>query len=91
MGAGGPIFDWLRKLYQSMKCSVRGEDKHSDAFRASSGILIWDPASPIAFLIYISDFRTVPDADDVYLNGTPVPYLEHADDLVLLSRTPAGL
>lgn len=61
LGAGGPLFDWLRHLYESMKYSMRGEDKYSDGFRASLGILIGDPASPIAFLIYMADFKTIPD------------------------------
>lgn len=90
-GAGGPLFDWLRELYATMKYSVRGDDKYSETFRASLGILIGDPASPIAFLIYMSDFSTFPDAEDIYLDGAPVPHLEHADDLVLLSTTMPGL
>lgn len=56
-----------------------------------TGILIGDPASPILWGLYLSDFDPASDTADVYLNGVPVGHLEQADDIVLFSMTPHGL
>jgi len=50
-----------------------------------------DPASPLAFLLYMSDFRVWPHRDDIVLDGIFISHLEHADDLVLFSTSQAGL
>lgn len=90
-GAAGPIFDWIRNLYSRMSYSVRSDGIFSASFKSTLGILIGDPASPFAFLLYIADFVTPTDPDDVVLSGVPVGHLEHADDLVLLSLSAQGL
>ena len=58
---------------------------------ATLGILMGDPASPLAFLLYMSDFRVWPHRDDIVLDGIFISHLEHADDLVLFSTSQAGL
>ncbi|EJD47871.1 hypothetical protein AURDEDRAFT_61566 [Auricularia subglabra TFB-10046 SS5] len=50
-----------------------------------------DPGSPLAFLLYISDFTTTDHPDDVILAGTRVSHLEHADDIAIFSTSEAGL
>ncbi len=45
MGAGGPIFDWLRFLYEKMEYCVRHGDETSEIFKSLMGLLTGDPAS----------------------------------------------
>lgn len=90
-GAAGPIFDWMRNLYSAMAYSVRVDGAFSNMFKSTVGILQGDPASPFAFLLYIADFCTPQDPDDVRFGELAVGHLEHADDLVLLSLSYQGL
>ncbi|CAK5263407.1 unnamed protein product [Mycena citricolor] len=91
-GAGGAIFDFLRMLYRRMVYIVRHENEMSDVFHALLGILIGDTSSPILWIIYLSDFRTVSDATmDILLAGVFITNLEQADDVALLSMTPMGI
>ncbi|OJT08564.1 RNA-directed DNA polymerase from mobile element jockey [Trametes pubescens] len=91
LGAGGPLFDWLRMLYTRLRYFVRFNGEYSEYFQALAGILIGDPASPILWNIFFSDFTCPPHEDDVWLDTLRIPYLAHADDIVLLSTSPEGL
>ncbi|KAI9057508.1 hypothetical protein FKP32DRAFT_1583696, partial [Trametes sanguinea] len=85
------LFDWLRMLYASMQYTVRHNNELSAAFTAAMGILIGDPASPILWLLYISDFELDPHPDDVQFSGRPVSHLEQADDVALISLSAQGM
>lgn len=89
-GASGPMIDWLRMLYSHLGYIVRHNNEHSDVFQAAAGILTGDPASPILWLLFISDFRLRPQPDDVVLHGTGVSNMELADDMTLASLSPSG-
>ncbi|KAI9061445.1 hypothetical protein FKP32DRAFT_1576011 [Trametes sanguinea] len=54
------------------------------------GILTGDPASPILWTIYISDFALTPHPDDIVLGGRRIAHLELADDIALLCLSPVG-
>lgn len=90
-GASGKVINWLRMLYASLRYRVRHEGSISDEFLAWVGILQGDPSSPGVFTLYISDFVTPDDVDDVILAGLIIAHLEHADDMALLSRSARGL
>lgn len=90
-GISGPVFDWLRTLYTDMRYYLRREGGLSHPLQAQLGILMGDPASPLAFLLYVSDFRTSPHKDDVILAAAIIAHLEHADDMALFSMSPEGL
>ncbi|KAJ3504030.1 hypothetical protein NMY22_g18054 [Coprinellus aureogranulatus] len=92
-GAGGPIFDWLRKLYRDMTYSVFHEGQTSDDFKSSIGILIGDTCSPILWILYMADLPDyIPkDSDGIHLGSVSITNLEQADDVVLLSTTREGL
>ncbi|KAJ3515951.1 hypothetical protein NMY22_g14317 [Coprinellus aureogranulatus] len=92
-GAGGPIFDWLRKLYRDMTYSVFHEGQTSEDFKSLIGILIGDTCSPILWILYMADLPDyIPkDSDDIHLGSVSVTNLEQADDVVLLSTTREGL
>ncbi|KAJ8489933.1 hypothetical protein ONZ51_g2645 [Trametes cubensis] len=90
-GASGPILDWLRMLYSSLEYLVRFGGESTECFRALMGILIGDPASPILWIIYISDFALRPHPDDVVLGGQRIAHLELADDIALLCLSATGM
>lgn len=87
----GPIIDWLRTLYSDMRYRIRHEGLMSDEMVAELGVMMGDPGSPLAFLLYIADFRTRNHADDVLLADTVIDHLEHADDIALCSSSAEGL
>lgn len=90
-GISGPIFDCLRAIYPRKKYFVRSNNETSNTFESDIGILAGDPASPLAFLLYLADFRTPTDPDDIIFINQAISHLEHADDMVLLSTTHQGL
>ncbi|KAF5370914.1 hypothetical protein D9615_009786 [Tricholomella constricta] len=90
MGANGHLFDWLRMLYQRMSYVVKHRSEMSSTFFAKLGILIGDNSSPILWTLYLADFCLNPDADDIELAGTTIANLEQADDIILISTSPAS-
>ena len=91
-GASGPLLDWLRMLYSHLSYLVRFQGELSEEqFQAATGILIGDPASPILWILYISDFVLETNSDeDLDLAGIVVNHQWLADDAMLVSTaTPA--
>lgn len=74
-GAGGPLFDWMRMLYDRMQYIVRFNGEYSAYFQSLAGILIGDPASPVLWNLFFADFKCKPHPDDVFLGDTWIPYL----------------
>ncbi|VDC04317.1 unnamed protein product [Peniophora sp. CBMAI 1063] len=91
MGISGPMIDWLRNLYRRMSYVVRTSEGSSEAFEADVGVLIGDSASPTLWNLFLADLNLLPRSDDPVLGGVLVSLLAHADDLVLVSTSPAGL
>jgi ribonuclease HI len=90
MGMGGPIFDWLRMLYERMMYYVRHGNMESSDFKALIGVLTGDPASPCLWNLFLSDLSMMPDFDDVFLAGIRISLLAQADDLLIFSLSPRG-
>ncbi|KAF5363150.1 hypothetical protein D9758_008367 [Tetrapyrgos nigripes] len=63
----------------------------SEDFEAGSGVLMGDPASPLLWNLYLSTFQLSSHPDDMTIDGTTISHLEHADDMVIISRSAAGL
>jgi hypothetical protein len=91
LGMAGPLFDWIRAVYATMRYTTRIEGQHSETFQSDVGVMTGDTASPGLFTIYLSDFDTPAHQDDVVLAGRAVPHMEQADDMILLSRSAPGL
>ncbi|KAF5339991.1 hypothetical protein D9611_012378 [Ephemerocybe angulata] len=91
MGAGGKAFDWLRMIYREMSYEVSHAGSVSSKFKSTIGILIGDTCSPILWNLYMADLLIGNDANDIILGDVPITNLEQADDLIILSTTPAGL
>jgi ribonuclease HI/exonuclease III len=90
-GMSGPLFDWVRNLYASMRYTTALGGEFSDPFQSDIGVLTGDTASPFLFLVYLADFETPVDTDDISLAGRRISHLEQADDMVLFSTTARGL
>ncbi|KAF9025972.1 hypothetical protein BDZ89DRAFT_1092516 [Hymenopellis radicata] len=84
-GVAGPLFDWLRMLYQRMRYVVRHEGEVTGAFKSLIGLLTGDPVSPILWDIFFADLDDVlvVCAEDVVLAGRSVSHGEQADDVFL--------
>ncbi|TFK82999.1 hypothetical protein K466DRAFT_555777 [Polyporus arcularius HHB13444] len=80
------MIDWLRMLYSHLSYVVRFDGQTSDdTFQAAAGILIGDPASPILWLLFISDFDLPSHPEDIALDGIVVSHQWLADDAMLAS------
>jgi hypothetical protein len=88
LGARGPIFDWLRQLYQRMRYTVCHDGQLSSTFKSTVGILTGDVASPSLWNILFSDLDIPLHDSDVELNGKRICSLEHADDVVMFLTCP---
>ncbi|KAI0325398.1 hypothetical protein GY45DRAFT_1348903 [Cubamyces sp. BRFM 1775] len=78
-------------LYQHLRYIVRYDGEMTELFQALMGILIGDPASPMLWLLFISDFDLDDHVDDVFLAGRRVSHLEQADDMALMSYSATGM
>lgn len=90
-GISGPMFDCLRAIYPRMQYMVRANGELWEPFQSDMGILAGDPASPLACLLYLADFKPPADPDDVRLLDFLLGHLELADDMALISTTHGGL
>ncbi|KAF5335890.1 hypothetical protein D9758_017543 [Tetrapyrgos nigripes] len=91
LGLTGMYHNWLRSLYSNMRYRLILGEQSSEDFKAGSGVLMGDPASPMLWNLYLSTFSLPPHKHDTALNGTTISHLEHADDMVIISRCPASL
>lgn len=87
---GTIFFDWLRMFYTQMTFVVSLEGESSSEFKSLCGVLAGDPLSPTLRNIFLASFTLDVDSDDVPLLGIIISLLEHADDMAVISRSPAG-
>ena len=83
----------VTKLYTSASARVSTPAGASAAFPIRHGLLQGDPCSPVLFDYHIDALaRSVAaeDTDAPRLLSLLIPLLLHADDIVLLSHSPAG-
>jgi hypothetical protein len=77
MGMGVALFDWLRMLDQKMEYDIRHGDRNSAEFKARTGLLTGDPASPVPWYFFMADLIML--EDDNILSGIRI---------VILARSP---
>ncbi|KAI0691925.1 hypothetical protein C8T65DRAFT_711459 [Cerioporus squamosus] len=63
----------------------------TDGFSALAGILIGDPASPILWILFLSDLELSVHPDNALLDGVPVNHLEFADDAAIMTCSTLAL
>ncbi|KAF5340522.1 hypothetical protein D9758_015817 [Tetrapyrgos nigripes] len=91
LGLTGIYYDWLCNLYRDMHYRLIQDDNVSEDFEAGSGILMGDPASPLLWNLYLSTFQLSSHPDDMTIDGTTISHLEHANNMVIISCSAAGL
>ena len=82
--------------YLKTKCAVKNGNKRSSFFDYNRGVRQGCILSPILFNLYLDEFprllESSRDTDSIILpNGLPLNCLFYADDLILISRSAAGL
>jgi hypothetical protein len=93
LGINGHVYENIKCIYQNTLCCLKLNDLLTDWFSTESGVLQGDTLSPTLFNIFIDDL--IPIVNSLHL-GIPigdhrVSILLYADDIVILSETPAGL
>jgi len=91
MGMSGPLFDWIRAVYDFMSYSVKKGKEHSDSFSSNVGVPQGCPLSPTLFLLFILDLIFTDDPSDILLFDALISHLEHADDLLLFATLARAL
>lgn len=95
IGVTGNFLDIIRITYKNTRCAVRLGDNITQFFPCKQGVRQGDPLSPTLFNIFLNDLFTELEngnCDPVSLDGKcNINALAYADDIVLISKTKAGL
>ena len=92
-GIHGRLFNSLSTIYNSSTAQVRVNGTLTDSFDVSSGVKQGDIISPVLFSMYLNDLATgIKDLNcGVDINGTKLPILLYADDIVLIAPSEEAL
>lgn len=93
-GIGGQMLAALKSMYADVRARVATAEGLSNTFECSMGVKQGCPLSPLLFGLYIDRLEPLIAAcggDPPTLHDTPVPMLLYADDLLLISTSPADL
>ncbi|KAK0437913.1 uncharacterized protein EV420DRAFT_1280337 [Desarmillaria tabescens] len=74
-----------------MRYYAKMDNTLSTPFGSDISILASDGTSPSVWDFFGSDFRPCPHPDDVHFGDHQILNVEHADDGVLWSTSPAGI
>ena len=95
LGIRGPILDCIKSLYSHDSAAVRNQEGISDIFDCLMGVKQGCPLSATLFGLFVDGLEQhLMDTlghDVPSLSGLLVPLLLYADDLTIMSTTPAGL
>jgi hypothetical protein len=97
-GIEGCMLATIQALYADVPVCVKTAEGLSQTFQSTLGVKQGCPLSPLLFGMFLDDFelhvqRTVSSAvaHMPVLSGHPVPPMLFADDMLLISTSPAGL
>ena len=78
-------------LLNNSKSVIRSGSTLSPPFSSDKGVPQGDPSSPLLFNLFVSDLPDSLAHTPPSLNNTEIPYIQYADDLVLLADSPEDL
>ena len=95
VGIRGPILDCIKSLYSHDSAAVKNQEGVSDIFDCLMGVKQGCPLSATLFGLFVDGLEQhLMDTlghDAPFLSGVLIPLLLYADDLTIMSTTPAGL
>ena len=96
LGVQGDILACIRSIYEQDEACVLTRAGLTEAFRCTAGVKQGCPASPLLFGLYIDELEALLRADSDCIDAprlldTLVAILLFADDIALMSYSPAGL
>ena len=96
LGVKGDILTCIQSIYGQDEASVLTQAGLTEAFRCTAGVKQGCPASPLLFGLYIDELEALLRADADRIDAPKlldilVATLLFADDIALMSHSPAGL
>ena len=95
VGIRGPILDCIKSLYSHDSAAVRTQEGISDIFDCLMGVKQGCPLSATLFGLFVDGLEQHPmdtlGHNAPSLSGVLIPLLLYANDLTIMSTTPAGL
>ena len=93
IGINGIFLNNLKAMYQNISYKIKLKDGYLDPITSNLGLKQGCPLSPMLFNLYIDDMKDIFDeqCDPVTITDTKISHFLYADDLVLVSLSPAGL
>ena len=92
-GVGSKFYNIVKNMYNTSTSCIRLKNGVTDSFPVSVGVKQGDNLSPNLFKIFINDLPCYMQntQDPVKLDDKDIHCLMFADDIVLFSKSPAGL
>ena len=74
-------------IYRELRFYIKSDNLLSEPFKTSIGLPQGCCLSPTLFSLFVHDIGNCFSHDGLELNGKKIPYLQYADDLVILCKT----
>ena len=78
-------------IYRELKFYIKSDNLLSEPFKTSVGLPQGCCLSPALFSLFVHDIGNCFSHEGLELNGNKIPYLQYADDLVILCENPKEL
>ena len=93
LGINGVFMRNINAMYNKTEYTIKLKGGYTRAIKSNLGLKQGCPLSPLLFNLYIDDIKDIFDAkcDPIDIQDIKINHFLYADDLVILSESPAGL